>query len=310
MHIAVRQILLCHLDATMKLENEEVMFQRFIYRCEQITQGDTKGRKDLIQWQSSPVFHYVRHIVAYFIFKLLILVISLQYVDALQEQLADLEDSGTVAPAMAQQYRQRLRSLSSKLEKPHIEPYCILPLKPELQNIRLAAATATEKQATHRAPINVIPPPVELSGSAQQKLKEQANLQDNIAEDLLGLTQALKSNTLAMEGKLRERGDLLESTEDALDKSVVGARESAAKAGKIHKRGRLNLCFTCLVMLAIGASFAGLFMFIRVTRFVGYKKAVPIPLPSPSEVQTLTDDQSYYYYYNDDDDDDDKESEL
>lgn len=45
-------------------------------------------------------------------------------------------------------------------------------------------------------------------------------LQEDLTEDLAGLAAQLKSNTLAIEGRLKERGQLLDSTEAALDTSV------------------------------------------------------------------------------------------
>jgi hypothetical protein len=159
------------------------------------------------------------------------------------------------------------------------------------------------------------PSELRLSDKAKTKLISEHAIQDNIADELLGLTAALRTNTLAMEVKLKERGELLDTTEEALDKSVAGAKASAGKATALHKRGRLNLCLTCLIMLIIGGSFAGMFMFIRVTRFAGYKRAVAVKNKGTTttgdsgsknaggkiEEQTTTGtDDTYYYYYDDD----------
>lgn len=201
----------------------------------------------------------------------------------------------------------------------------------------------------------------------------------------------LKSNTLAIEGRLKERGQLLDSTEAALDTSLrvrpanaalpplprplppllprqcgkeplLGSiaatgqevlcawpaviptgspprlqktRESKERATEIHRRGRANFCLTCLIMLVVGLTFAGgwvgggragphalqalavalcasacvlgslpslqlplrgsrtppspvpplpaaMYMFIKVTRFAGYRATAPLPVPMPS----------------------------
>lgn len=102
-----------------------------------------------------------------------------------------------------------------------------------------------------------------------------ANIQEGLTDELAGLAASLKTNTLAMEGKLRDRAALLDGTEAALDTSLQRTKASAAKATDIHKRGRTNLCLTCLIMMVIGLTFAGMYMFIRVTRFAGYKAARP-----------------------------------
>ena len=60
--------------------------------------------------------------------------------------------------------------------------------------------------------------------------------QESLTDDLADMAAALKSRTLAVEGKVRERGELLEGTEAALDKSLHDTRRSAAQATQIHKR--------------------------------------------------------------------------
>lgn len=122
-----------------------------------------------------------------------------------------------------------------------------------------------------------------LSAATKARLDTQANLQEGLTDELVGLAASLKTNTLAMEGKLRQRDQLLEGAEGLLDMSVTRTRASAAKAAAIHRRGSLNFCLQLLIMLAIGGIFAGMYVFIRVTRLAGYS-AVPraAPLPSPS----------------------------
>jgi hypothetical protein len=45
-------------------------------------------------------------------------------------------------------------------------------------------------------------------------------LQEDLTEELAGLAAQLKSSTQAIEGKLKERGQLLDGTEAALDTSL------------------------------------------------------------------------------------------
>ena len=37
----------------------ELSFRRLLASCEEIAGGQDKGREDLRQWQTSPVFHHV-----------------------------------------------------------------------------------------------------------------------------------------------------------------------------------------------------------------------------------------------------------
>lgn len=50
------------------------------------------------------------------------------------------------------------------------------------------------------------------------------------------------------------------------------------------RRGRLNFCLTLLVMLVVGLTFAGVYVFIKATSFAGYRAArhaAPAPAPGP-----------------------------
>ncbi len=60
--------------------------------------------------------------------------------------------------------------------------------------------------------------------------------QEALTEELAGMAASLKSSTLAVEGRLRERGQLLGATETALDHSLHHTRKSAAEAKKIHSK--------------------------------------------------------------------------
>ena len=80
----------------------EISFRRLLKSCAEIMAGDNKGREDLTAWQRSPVFHHVRRGYLYVMPCVLqpslprsthrepAWPVELQYVETLQEQLADL----------------------------------------------------------------------------------------------------------------------------------------------------------------------------------------------------------------------------
>ncbi|GAB4820509.1 hypothetical protein N2152v2_007555 [Parachlorella kessleri] len=115
------------------------------------------------------------------------------------------------------------------------------------------------------------------SAAVQSRLQTQTNLQEALTDELADMASSLKSSTLAVEGKLRERGQLLGATENALDHSLHHTRKSAVEAKRIHSKGRVNFCLTLLVMLMVGLTFAGTFLFIKFTSFAGYRAARPAP---------------------------------
>jgi hypothetical protein len=79
-----------------------------------------------------------------------------------------------------------------------------------------------------------------LSAAAHARLERDRRTHDALTDDLVGLAASLKANTLAMEGKVRERGSLLDSAEAALERSMQATKQSAAKATEIHNRSAGN----------------------------------------------------------------------
>lgn len=255
-----------------------------------------------------------------FAFNDLITALVLQYVETLQEQLADLESSGRIPSNLLDAYKKRTGTLSSMLRRAEVPDLCRL-----LSTMQVAAngpitdsgagPTAMDISGTGHhpptrtpAPLAVtvpkpMPPapsgnapadapplrPVALSTAAKARLQTQGKTQEVLTDELVDLAAGLKLNTLAMEAKVKERGTLLDSAEAAVDRSATETKIAATKATAIHRRGRVNFCFTILVLLIIGTGFAGMYIFIRITSFTGYKatKAAKLPPPAAAPVQPV-----------------------
>lgn len=113
--------------------------------------------------------------------------------------------------------------------------------------------------------------PVSLSEAAKARLKSHEQIQEGLADDLAHMAAALKENTKVLESKLRERGNLLENTEKELDKSLQGTKASVAGVMAARKSTRVNFCYTLMIFLMLSCGFAGMYIFIRMTRMAGYK---------------------------------------
>lgn len=214
----------------------------------------------------------------------------------MQEQLIELESTGKLPLATIETYKEHTTALSNALG---------LPRTPKLSQL-VSMARCQAKQTVPVVKNPSIPPlmstenaggkvqdikseakhqPIPLSSTAQLRLESQKKTQESLTDELVGLAAAMKSNTLALESKVHERGRLLDGTEMALNQSSYATKAAVVKAKAIHRRGRLNFCLSCLVILLICGGFAGMFVFIRVTSFVGYKKqsakAAQPPLTQP-----------------------------
>ena len=84
--------------------------------------------------------------------------------------------------------------------------------------------------------------------------------QEALTDEMVGMAATLKSSTMALEGRLRERDALLDDTDDALQRSLDSARRSRARARQIYRRcgSATNFCPLCVpskrVQLVLPAS--------------------------------------------------------
>ena len=264
----------------------------------------------------------------------------LQYVETLQEQLADLENSDRIHPEYLQAYRERTTALSNSLHRAEMPDLCrlLVPLQSAAAGVAndggIHPGTTSTTTNTQRPglpiPLAVVPrtivplsardttavvqPPsssssrpeaplqsIALSEAAKARIDAQGRAQEALTDELADLAAAMKSNTLAMEAKVKERGVLLNSAENALEKSAGDTKTAATKATAIHRRGRLNFCFTCLVLFIIGTGFAAMYLFIRITSITGYRnkvsgvKVVGLPSPPPPPPLPLPDDDPFLH---------------
>jgi hypothetical protein len=88
----------------------------------------------------------------------------------------------------------------------------------------------------------------------------QEQLQDEMTDELLGMSAQLKRNALGMQGAVEQRGGLLQQADAALDDSHAKAQRSAARAKEQYQRcaslrpegaGRLLLWRTLLLLLKL-----------------------------------------------------------
>lgn len=159
-----------------------------------------------------------------------------------------------------------IASIAPSLAIPNRVPQLATLHRPTEQQQHLDAATTRTEQASK---------PVQLSDAAKKRIEMQQRLQDHLTDELADMASALKTNTKAVESKVRQREGLLDGTETALEKSAAATKAGVARATRAHRRGRTTLCFTCLVLMLLCAGFVSMYVFIRLTTFTGYKAVRP-----------------------------------
>jgi len=248
-------------------------FERFLESCEDIAfRGDIKGREEFKSWKTSSTFH--------------------SYVESLEDRLDELSTSyhkgqGIVPSSQLEDFQRRVQKLVDSLgaiPDPGMQRQEMisilqkrmmglstggaapaLAVRPQLHTTRTGTVSGRGLQHQKFQPISI-------SDASKVRLQQQSGLQDSLAEELADMASALKNSTKAVESKVQERNALIDQTEYALDKSVQGTKSSVSGVQKARKSSRMNFCFTLMVLLALGVGFAGMYVFIRVTSFTGYKK--------------------------------------
>ncbi|KAL4432858.1 hypothetical protein ABPG77_008184 [Micractinium sp. CCAP 211/92] len=291
----------------------EVSFRRLLASCEDIVGGNSTARPDLAStWRRSPVFHHYVETLQEQLADLeaaagrglprALLDRYAAHVDALASQLQKPDLPAFCSAAPAALHMQPQQAGHGQHQPAGGPPAAAAPAA-------ALAATGAQQPVAGVPPVPprpaAMPPPVPVArtpvlprlgapkqGAAAQpqsrpqntaqgsQLQTQQQLHEDLTDELAGMAARLKSNTLAIEGRLRERAQLLDSTEAALDTSLQKTRESKERATQIHRRGRANFCLTCLVMLIVGLTFAAMYVFIKFTRLAGYRAAAPQPVPT------------------------------
>lgn len=250
-------------------------FERFLESCEDIAfRGDIKGREEFKSWKTSSIFH--------------------SYVESLEDRLDELATSyhkgrGIVPSAQLEDFQRRVQKLVDSLgaipdpgmqrqEMISILQKSMMGLSTGGAPPPMAVRPQLNSTSTDTVSRGVLQQqqqkfqPISISDASKVRLQQQSELQDSLAEELADMASALKNSTKAVEAKVQERNVLLDQTDHALATSVQGTKSSVSGVQKARKSSRMNFCFTLMVLLALGLGFAGMYVFIRVTSFTGYKK--------------------------------------
>lgn len=114
---------------------------------------------------------------------------------------------------------------------------------------------------------------LKLGQSTIDSLTQQEALQELLTDELASMVGGLKRNTLEMQGAVKRRGKLLDSTDAALEDSVKNAQDVAAKSKQQYKRSSGNFCLTCMILMLVGALFSFMIVYIKFTSVLGLGKA-------------------------------------
>jgi hypothetical protein len=111
-----------------------------------------------------------------------------------------------------------------------------------------------------------------LLDATKKQLEAQDRAQEALAEELVTMAGALKQNALLIQRKVDERGVIADETDASLNRSLLSAKEVAAKAGHHHRQGRgMSIWTTLGLLLLMMLVFSVLIVYIKTTSLLGYK---------------------------------------
>ena len=116
--------------------------------------------------------------------------------------------------------------------------------------------------------------PISVSAATKSRLDKQHQQQEILTDDMVDLSSQLKESVKTLGAKVGTRNALIDQTQTGLETSLAATKKNVTSIEKTRKSMRMNMCFSILVLFVVMAAFGGLLVFIRVTRFVGYKSTI------------------------------------
>ncbi|EIE27024.1 hypothetical protein COCSUDRAFT_83583 [Coccomyxa subellipsoidea C-169] len=183
----------------------------------------------------------------------------MQYVETLQEQLADLRSAGAkrIPSDLLDQYEQHVDNISRQLGPAKLPSYCRPPasgtkatppsgMKEGNSNSPAGGAVAGEHGSAAQAPqsegvkeraaLNQRPALGNLTSDTKEVIDRQQNLQDDLTDEMVELAAGLKRNAQAMQQSVTQRGVLLEETDESIERNLASAQKSVKRAKEEHTR--------------------------------------------------------------------------
>ncbi|KAL8192101.1 hypothetical protein R6Q57_028222 [Mikania cordata] len=90
-------------------------------------------------------------------------------------------------------------------------------------------------------------------------------LQEDLTDEMVGLARQLKESTLMMNQSIKNTEKILDSTEEAVERSLASTGRANTQAMAIYSDTSKTSCFTWLVMLLMTCIFVMVVLLIKFT---------------------------------------------
>ncbi|KAD3068585.1 hypothetical protein E3N88_36465 [Mikania micrantha] len=106
---------------------------------------------------------------------------------------------------------------------------------------------------------------VKLDAAAHAHITKHRKLQEDLTDEMVGLARQLKESTLMMNQSIKNTEKILDSTEEAVERSLASTGRANTQAMAIYSDTSKTSCFTWLVMLLMTCIFVMVVLLIKVT---------------------------------------------
>ncbi|KAL5570481.1 hypothetical protein UlMin_027056 [Ulmus minor] len=211
------------------------------------------------------------------------------YVATLREQLEQLAEERTaegvprVPKAVLSDYSEKVEAIASKLTS--IVPDVQVPQE-SLPRISIKESSSGVEEESHipspglrrrTVPSSNIEDkryvttdanssaPVKLDAAAQAHIEKHRKLQDDLTDEMVVLAKQLKESSLMVNRSLQNSEKILDSTEEAIERSLASTGHVNTRAAEIYSKSSGTSCLTWLVMFLMTCVFIMVVLLIRVT---------------------------------------------
>lgn len=105
----------------------------------------------------------------------------------------------------------------------------------------------------------------QLNASTQAHIEKHRKLQEDLADEMVGLAQQLKESSLTTKRSLQETEKILDSTEGAVERSLASTSRTNTRAMEVYLVSTKTTCFTWLVIFVMACIFVMVVLLIHVT---------------------------------------------
>ncbi|KAI7730130.1 hypothetical protein M8C21_001418 [Ambrosia artemisiifolia] len=214
----------------------------------------------------------------------------IHYVSTLRELLEQLAAERTpeglprISKATLSDYSEKIEAIAANLASSELNAEDS-PEPPTIEASVNQKSAKTEEQSVSASPglrRRVVPPStvearsqntddatdsaaIKLDAAAQAHITKHRKLQEDLTDEMVGLARQLKESTLMMNQSIKNTEKILDSTEEAVERSLASTGRANTQAMDIYSQSSKTSCFTWLVMLLMTCIFVMVVLLIKVT---------------------------------------------